>query len=203
MMLAQELLEQPRMSNHARGLWGYTGATREGEELTVQSTGMGGPSAAVVLADLEELGVRRAVRVGTCAALSPDLALGDLVVVERALPGDGVSRLLGAASPEPDPALLAGLGGAGRRAVVRSGELPARLLGRHVPAALSGEAPVHDLQTAALFAMGTVLGVAVAALLVVAEDASAEQIGDEPLIEAAKAAGRSAATALLNPRPEA
>jgi hypothetical protein len=48
-----------------------------------------------------------------------------------------------------------------------------------------------------------VLGVAVAALLVVAEDASGEQIGDEPLIEAAKAAGRSAATALLNPRPEA
>ena len=29
-MLAQELLEQPKMSNHARGLWGYTGAAPAG-----------------------------------------------------------------------------------------------------------------------------------------------------------------------------
>ena len=34
---------------------------------------MGGPSAALVLADLAELGVRRAIRVGTCAALEPEL----------------------------------------------------------------------------------------------------------------------------------
>ena len=71
LMLAQELLEQPKMSNHARGLWGYTGRTAAGAELTVQATGMGGPSAAIVLADLAELGVRRAIRVGTCAALDP------------------------------------------------------------------------------------------------------------------------------------
>ena len=30
LLLAQELLEQPKMSNHARGLWGYSGATPEG-----------------------------------------------------------------------------------------------------------------------------------------------------------------------------
>ena len=39
----------------------------------MQSTGMGGPSAALVLADLAELGVRRAIRIGTCTALAPDL----------------------------------------------------------------------------------------------------------------------------------
>ena len=69
LMLAQELLEQPKMANHARGLWGYSGRTPAGEELSVMSTGMGGPSAALVLADLAELGVRRAVRVGTATAL--------------------------------------------------------------------------------------------------------------------------------------
>ena len=83
LMLAQELLEEPKMSNHARGLWGYTGVTEAGRELTIQATGMGGPSAAVVLADLAELGVRRAVRIGTCASLG-DLALGELVVVSEA-----------------------------------------------------------------------------------------------------------------------
>src|SRR5215213_4718701 len=77
LLLAQELLESPKMSNHARGLWGYTGAA-EGGELTIQSTGMGGPSAAIVLGDLAELGVRRAVRVGTGAALSRRARPGEL-----------------------------------------------------------------------------------------------------------------------------
>ena len=48
-MLAQELLETPKMSNHARGLWGYSGQTPAGAQLTIQATGMGGPSAALVL----------------------------------------------------------------------------------------------------------------------------------------------------------
>ena len=77
LLLAQELLEQPKMSNHARGLWGYSGETAGGEELTIQATGMGGPSAAVVLADLAELGVRRAIRVGTCTALETTAQAGD------------------------------------------------------------------------------------------------------------------------------
>jgi purine-nucleoside phosphorylase len=39
--LAQELLESPKMSNHAHGLWGYGGSTAEGLPLTIQSIGIG------------------------------------------------------------------------------------------------------------------------------------------------------------------
>ena len=46
--LAQALLHEPKMFNHNRGLWGYTGPAADGELLTIQSTGMGGPSAAIV-----------------------------------------------------------------------------------------------------------------------------------------------------------
>ena len=67
LLLAQELLEQPKMSNHARGLWGYSGSTPEDHALTIQSTGIGGPSAALVLADLAELGVKRVSRSGGCS----------------------------------------------------------------------------------------------------------------------------------------
>src|SRR5947208_16054314 len=74
--LAQSLLSEPRMFNHNRGLWGYTGTAADGEPLTVQSSGMGGPSAAIVMTDLAELGARRLVRVGTCGALDPTLVLG-------------------------------------------------------------------------------------------------------------------------------
>ena len=94
--LAQQLLTEPRMSNHARGLWGYTGETPGGRPLSIQSTGIGGPSAAIVLQELAELGVRRAVRVGTCGGARPGLAHGELVVAREAIAADGASRALGA-----------------------------------------------------------------------------------------------------------
>ena len=56
--------ETPLMFNHHRGLWGYSGVARDGAPLTVQSTGIGGPSAAVVVTELHALGMRRAVRIG-------------------------------------------------------------------------------------------------------------------------------------------
>jgi DeoD family purine-nucleoside phosphorylase len=94
--LAQELLDTPRMLNHNRGLWGYTGTAADGELLSIQSTGMGGPSAAIVATELIELGARRLLRIGTCGGLAAGLAPGDLLVVERALADDGTSRTLGA-----------------------------------------------------------------------------------------------------------
>src|SRR5919107_5397415 len=83
--LAQELLDAPLMFNHHRGLWGYTGAASDGEPLTIQSTGMGGPSAAIVCEELVMLGARRLVRVGTCGALVEGLELGQLIVADAAL----------------------------------------------------------------------------------------------------------------------
>ena len=83
------------MFNHNRGLWGYTGTAGDGEPLTIQSTGMGGPSAAIVLHELICLGVTRAIRVGTCGALDPGLSLGDLVVAREAIAADGTSAALG------------------------------------------------------------------------------------------------------------
>src|SRR5688500_11057912 len=110
-MLAQELLTEPKMFNHNRGLWGYTGAASDGEPLTIQSTGMGGPSAAIVLEELCDLGVSRAVRVGTCGALVSSLALGDLVVASEALSFDGASRTLsGSPRVAADAALTSALG---------------------------------------------------------------------------------------------
>jgi purine-nucleoside phosphorylase len=112
--LAQSLLEGPLMFNHHRGLWGYTGAAlADGEPLSIQSTGMGGPSAAIVLHELIALGARRAIRVGTCGALDGGLALGDLVVAHEALAADGTSRALGAGERiAADRELTAALAGA-------------------------------------------------------------------------------------------
>src|SRR3954452_24052265 len=96
LLLAQAVLDEPKMFNHNRGLWGYTGAGPDGEPLTVQATGMGSPSTAIVVRELVDLGARRLVRVGSCGALVPELAIGSLVVATEALAGDGTSRALGA-----------------------------------------------------------------------------------------------------------
>jgi len=122
--VAQALLEPtPRMFNHARGLWGYTGIASDGEPLTVQATGLGGPSAAIVCEELISLGASALVRIGTCGALDPELELGTLLAAESVLPADGTSAALGAdAALEADPDLLARLVDAGARpaAVVTS-----------------------------------------------------------------------------------
>jgi DeoD family purine-nucleoside phosphorylase len=117
--VAQHLLDGPKMFNHSRGLWGYTGMAADGEPLTIQATGMGGPSAAIVVEELIALGARRLVRIGTCGALAGGLALGDLVAAESVLPADGASAALGAnGSLAADPGLLDRLVAAGARPVM-------------------------------------------------------------------------------------
>jgi uridine phosphorylase len=114
--VAQALLEKPLMFNHHRGLWGYSGAARDGELLTIQSTGMGGPSAAVVVEELIDLGARTLVRIGTCGALVEALALGSLLPVGGALAADGASRALGAGGRvDADPQIAAALAEAAGR----------------------------------------------------------------------------------------
>jgi uridine phosphorylase len=186
MMLAQDLTEQPKMTNHARGLWGYTGTAPDGEPLTVQATGIGAPSAAAVLRDLAELGLRQAVRVGTCVASDPELAAGALLAVREAVAEDGVSRSLARAGQALAPQIeLAGL----------DGVVPARITSRDVEAG-EGQAQAHDLQTAALFALSGELGVRMGALLIVGTDAKGGRLADEDHDAAAKRAGRLAAAAL-------
>jgi DeoD family purine-nucleoside phosphorylase len=112
--LAQELLDAPKMFNHNRGLWGYTGTARDGELLTIQSTGMGGPSIAIVAHELIELGARTLIRVGTCGGFSEPLRLGQLVIATEALVADGTSRALGAGERVPaSERLVAALRAAG------------------------------------------------------------------------------------------
>jgi len=114
LMVAQHLLDGPRMFNHTRGLWGYSGIAADGEPLTIQATGIGGPSSAIVSEELIALGARQLVRIGTCGALVDGLELGDLVAAETVIAADGASVALGANGRlGSDPELLARLVAAG------------------------------------------------------------------------------------------
>jgi uridine phosphorylase len=167
MALARRLVESPLMANHAHGLWGYTGRTADGRELTVQSTGIGAPSAALVLRELAALGIRRAIRIGVGRPLSSDLRPGDTLLVEAAFAADGTARALGAGETAlPDERLTAMLAGAlGARAT------PATIASADIDLGASpapdGAVAALDLETAALLAAARGAGIAAAAALLV------------------------------------
>ncbi len=207
--LAQHLLDGPRMFNHNRGLWGYTGTAADGLPLTVQSTGMGGPSAAIVLEELCDLGLEVAVRVGTCGAFDTSLALGDLDVAREALAADGASRALGAGERvAADPALTqalaeaAGRAGVGsREGVVATADLfydpdPTRAEAWRAAGALAVE-----MEAATLLQVALRRGIRGAVLLAVSDvlDGGRERIEAEALARAGERLGDVAAAALAAP----
>ena len=198
--LAQALLREPRMFNHHRGLWGYTGTAPDGEPLTIQSTGMGGPSAAIVLSELIALGVARAIRVGTCGALAEDLALGELVIARDAICADGTSRALGAdARASADAGLTDALARAAPAA--RSGSVVSVDLfyEANLPST-AADALAVEMEAAALFAVGAAAAVPTACVLSVSDTFDARgartRIDDEALLTAAEAMGSAAIAAL-------
>ena len=91
--IAETYLDNPVLRNEERAMYGYTGEF-EGRPVSVQATGMGCPSAAIVVEELVQLGVKRLLRVGTCGGLQPDLKLGDLIVAISAVAADQTAQHL-------------------------------------------------------------------------------------------------------------
>ena len=67
-------------------------ATYEGDELTICSTGIGCPSAAIAVEELARVGVETFIRCGTCGALQEGMEIGDMVVANGAAKEEGTSK---------------------------------------------------------------------------------------------------------------
>jgi uridine phosphorylase len=172
--------ETPRMFNHHRGLWGYTGVASDGAPLTVQSTGIGGPSAAIVVGELHALGLRRAVRIGRAWAMDGTLRAGELLAATEVIGADGATRTLGCGPRlAPDAGMAAALD-ADHRAILASVDLP--------DADHGVEALAFDLESAAVLAAGQRGGIAVACLVALEGGADPEGVTER--------LGRSALRAL-------
>ena len=206
LQLAQLLLSEPKMFNHNRGLWGYTGAAADGELLTIQSTGMGGPSAAIVLEELCDLGLTEAIRVGTCGALDAELTLGDLVIADAALASDGASRALGAQDRVgADAGLVATLQAAAASAGARTGAVASSDLfydrdPQRADAWREAGAIAVEMEAATLLRLGELREIRVACLLAVSDVFGAHgerrRIDAEGLVKVGARLGRAAAEAL-------
>jgi uridine phosphorylase len=73
-----------------------------GMNVLVTSTGIGGPSTAIAVDELAQLGVHTFIRVGTTGAIQDGIAIGDVVITTGAVRLDGASL---AYAPLPYPAL--------------------------------------------------------------------------------------------------
>ncbi|UPV75108.1 nucleoside phosphorylase [Halorussus limi] len=67
-------------------------ATYEGTDLTICSTGIGCPSAAIAVEELHEVGVETVIRVGTTGALQEGIEIGDMIVATGAAKNEGTSK---------------------------------------------------------------------------------------------------------------
>ena len=184
--MARELLDSPLMFNTRRGLWGYTGRAPDGDPVTVQSTGMGGPSAAIVAEELIALGARTLVRIGTCGSLVEELHIGELVPVGSVLAEDGASRALGGGpSVSPEPQLAEALAAAAGRepATIVSSDLFYDPRAEAEDAWRDAGAVAVEMEAAAILRVAELRGVPAACLLGVTDELARgrKRIGDDEL----------------------
>ena len=177
--LAARLLET-RAATTIPGFFGDTHLldSTGGTVALVAEFGIGSPVAAVMLEDLVALGCRRIISIGTCGGMSQDLAVGELVVPDRAVRDEGTSHHY---LPSGEPAvahgeltsrLAAQLDRRGidhRRSATWTTDAIYRETADEVRAHVAAGVDVVEMEAAALFAVGQVRGAEVASLLVVSD----------------------------------
>jgi purine-nucleoside phosphorylase len=101
--IAETFFDNPVCYNRYRYLLGFTG-TYKGMPVTVQTTGMGCPSLAIVVEEIIRLGAKQLVRVGTAGIISREVQPTDHVVATAASCKEGTSKMyLGTEPPTPAP----------------------------------------------------------------------------------------------------
>ena len=85
------LFDDARLMADHREFTTYTGYL-DGEKVSVTSTGIGGPSAAIAMEELVRCGAEVFIRVGTCGGIQTDVKSGDLVIATGAIRMEGTSR---------------------------------------------------------------------------------------------------------------
>lgn len=90
--IADNFLDGARQVTAVRNMLGFTG-TYQGVQVSVMGTGMGIPSASIYATELvQEYGVKNLIRIGSCGALSHDVAVRDIIIAMGASTDSNVNR---------------------------------------------------------------------------------------------------------------
>ncbi len=86
-----QYFDNPKLVGDNREYVTYTGYL-DGVKVSVTSTGIGGPSAAIAMEELTKIGAKNFIRVGTCGGIDIDVKGGDLVIATGAIRAEGTSK---------------------------------------------------------------------------------------------------------------
>lgn len=86
-----QYFDDPKLVADNREYVTYTGYIN-GEKVSVTSTGIGGPSAAIAMEELVKVGAEVFIRVGTCGGMNLDVKGGDVVIATAAIRAEGTSK---------------------------------------------------------------------------------------------------------------
>ncbi len=81
--IANKYLSNVKLYTSYRKMFGFTGEYK-GIRVSVQTSGMGTPSASIIISELAQLGVKAITRVGTVGGLQKFLNLSDIILVSSA-----------------------------------------------------------------------------------------------------------------------
>ena len=197
--IAEHFLKYAEVINEYRGLRAYTGFYNN-TKVSVVTSGMGAPSAAIVIEELKRLGVDTILRAGTCGGVAKKVKPSNLVIPTGAgsLIGFKNAYGIGEIPSVPDYHILKNLVTGAER--FRSGS------SHHAPAIHIGPIMTSDaffsekkdaksleskgilaleMECAALFALGHVLGIKTGAVLLATGNINyGQQVMDSPAIRA-------------------
>lgn len=180
----------------------YTG-TIEGEKVSVTSTGIGGPSASIAMEELVKCGADTFVRVGTCGGMQLDVKSGDVVIATGAIRMEGTSKEYAPIEypAVADPSVLNALVQSGKKLgqTCHTGVVQCKdaFYGQHNPelmpvsyelenkweAWLRMGCLASEMESAALFIVGSFLRVRVGSLFLVVANQEREKKGlDNPVV---------------------
>ena len=177
-------LKDARLIADSREYVTYTG-TLDGMKVSVTSTGIGGPSASIAMEELYRCGAKTFIRVGTCGGMQLEVKGGDLVIATGAIRMEGTSKeyapieFPAVADPDVTCALREAAGKIG--AVYHTGVVECKdsFYGQHEPekkpvayellnkwdAWIACGALASEMESAAMFIVGSVLRVRVGTVL--------------------------------------
>lgn len=84
-------LENPKKIGQKREYTSYLGVLKN-EKVLVISTGMGGPSTAICVEELAQIGITHLIRVGTSGGMQLNVSAGDIVIATGAIRQEGTSK---------------------------------------------------------------------------------------------------------------
>lgn len=189
-------LDDPHLVAYNREYKTYTG-TLLGEKVSVTSTGIGGPSAAIAVEELVKIGADTFIRVGTCGGMNANVIPGSIVVANSAIRAEGTSREY---LPIEFPAVADHQVTCALEAAAKRLNLPCKVgvvqckdsfYGQHEPEAqpisddllrrwsawIRGGCLASEMESAALFVLGSCRSVRTGTVLLVCANKDREKLG--------------------------